>query len=156
MGKRGLLAAVLAMAVLAVSFASGCGDSEDEASLTKAEFVKQGDKICKDNYAKREKFLLGYVEDIKASGKQPPQAEQEDILVNELMPIFREQSEELSEIGLPETETGQAEKILAAIEGAIEKVEQEPDVAIKQGTGVQFAEAEKMAAEFGFKYCGRS
>jgi hypothetical protein len=158
--RRVTIVALLAF----LAFVSGCGggggtnvtsDSGD-ASLTKAQFVKKGDQICRRNYTKREQVLLGYLVKAQEAGAPPPQAKQEEVLITRILPIFREESEELDKLGLPTTETKKAEAILQALESAIAAVESEPAAALREGTGVQFAQAEKLARSFGFAYCGRS
>jgi hypothetical protein len=151
----GLLALSLGMA--------SCGSSDDETGesvsspVAKAVFIKQGDRICKDNYSKRTQRLTRLSNEFFGNGKKPPpQAQQEDILVNQLMPIFWEESEELNELPLPEEGTQEAEEILARIEGAIKAVEANPARSLKRGTGVEFRQAEELAHDFGFEWCGRS
>lgn len=165
MQRIGTCCATIVALLGIVAVVAGCGSggsSTDatpggaDASLTKAQFVKQGDQICRRNYTKREKLLVGYLAKAKREGAPPPEAVQEEVLVDQVMPIFREESEELNELGLPTKETEKAEAVLRALEGAIAAVESEPDVAIKQGTKVQFARAEKLAHSYGFEFCGRS
>lgn len=153
--RKTFIAAILAV-LIAGFVLGGCGGGDDEPTLTKAEFIEQGDQICKENYEEREELLMGYLAEAKAKGKLPPLSEQEAILVDEVLPIFQIQSEELEELGLPKAGTARAEEILAGLEAAIQGVEDQPRVAIEKGSKVNFAAVEKMARDYGFKYCGRS
>lgn len=159
---RGIGRVLTAVGVLlsVATVAAGCGGngtSEDgHILLTKAQFVAKGDRICQRNYAKRGRVLLGYLAKAERRGAPLPQAQQEVLLVNRIMPIFREESEELDELSLPTNEAHRAETILAALDAAIAAVESEPEVAVKKGTAVQFARVEGLARSYGFKYCGRS
>jgi hypothetical protein len=154
------LACIAGLMLLSLVLA-GCGSSDDDtaeggtATISKVAFIKQGDQICRDNYSKRTQLLTGYIERFK--GKElPPISQQEEIVVNRVMPIFWEQSEELNSLPLPSKGTAEAEKFLAALEDSIESVEANPTKSIEQGTGVEFREAEQLGEDFGFQWCGRS
>lgn len=156
-GMRGATVVAL-LGVVAVLAGCGGGSSTSngsEASLTKAQFVKKGDQICERNYTRREQVLAGYLAKAEKEG-QLPLAKQEEVLVDQIMPIFREESEQLNELGLPTSETQKAEEILKGLEAAIAAVESEPDVALTKGTRVQFAAVENLAHSYGFEFCGRS
>jgi hypothetical protein len=150
------------LALMVGGIAGGCGGSDEAAgetegaTVTKTVFIKQGDRICKGNYSKRTKLLtvlgIKYFKD----RKPPPQAVQEKILVNEIMPIFQEESEELNDLPLPEEGSKEAEAILRGIEDAIAAVEANPARSLKNGTEVEFSDVEKLAHEYGFEWCGRS
>lgn len=148
-------------AIFALSLAViGCGSDDEsttESRISKAAFVKSGDQICRENYSKRGRVLVSLNEKyVKGKKELPSQALQEELLVERVMPIFREQSEELNELPLPKTGTKEAKQILSGLEEAIEGVEANPARSIKQGTGVEFAEVEALAQDYGFQYCGRS
>jgi hypothetical protein len=148
--------------VLMTLLPAACGSSDDDAAdagatNSKTAFIEEGDQICQDNYTKRTQLLTQLNDElIKGKKKPPPMAQQEDILVNRVMPIFWEESEELNGVPLPADGTAAAEKILTALEDSIEAVEANPGKSIEQGTGVEFREAEQLAKEFGFVWCGRS
>ncbi len=154
--KRALLPCLLVLLLGLV----GCGGSDEatgEATLTKAAFIKRGDTICQDNYSKRTEHLEQLNNEyVKGQAKPPSQSLQEKLLVSEVMPIFKEESEELNDLPLPEEEAAQAKKVLEALEGAIADVEANPAQALARGTGVQFREVETLAKDYGFRYCGRS
>jgi len=142
--------------------AAGCGSSDEdtgesgEATVTKAVFIKQGDQICKDNYSKRTQLLTALSTKYFKDKKPPPQAFQEKILVNQVMPVFQEESEELNDLPLPEEGSKEAEAILTGLEDAIAAVEANPGRSLKLGTEVEFGDVEKLAHEYGFEWCGRS
>jgi hypothetical protein len=165
MQRKGKFCATVVALLGVIAVVAGCGGgggSTDattgggDASLTKAEFVKQGDLICQTNYTKRGRVLAAYLAKAKEQGAAPPMAQQEALLVNRILPFFQEESEELNELGLPTSDAKKAEAVLRALEEAIAAVEAEPDVAVRKGTAVQFARAEHLAHSYGFEYCGRS
>lgn len=150
----GLLALALGVA--------GCGSSDEttgesaSTTVTKAVFIKQGDQICKDNYSKRTQLLTALGTKYFKDKKPPPQAVQEKILVEQVMPVFQEESKELNDLPLPEEGSKEAEAILTGLEDAIAAVEANPARSLKQGTEVEFGDVEKLAHDYGFEWCGRS
>ncbi len=163
MSKRliAMLFGVLAIAVIA----AGCGSSsssssseESTSSLTKAEFIKQGDAICakanKENEAEFEEFAK---EHNLNENKEPSKAVQEEIVTGIFAPSISGQLEDIRALGAPEGEEEQVDEILETVEGEVEEVEEEPTVlfeAEEEGTS-PFAEGNKMASEYGFKVCGQ-
>jgi len=153
---------VAGLALIALIAASGCGSSDGEEAdangpaLAKPLYIQKGDRICQDNYAKRGRLLTRLSQEFSEGKNLPPPARQEAILVNQVMPIFWEESKELNALPLPEEGTKEAEEILAALEVSIESVEADPARSIREGSGVEFKEVERLAHEYGFEWCGRS
>lgn len=164
MQRIGTRCATIVALLSVVAVVAGCGGGNStaatvggsDASLTKAQFVKKGDQICKSNYSEREKVLFEYLAKAKKEGGPPPLAEQEQLLVVRILPIFKEESEELDELPLPSKEPQKATAVLTALESAITAVEAHPGVAVRKGMSVLFARAEALAHAYGFEYCGRS
>ncbi len=157
-----IVALVAALALLPVVIL-GCGSSDREdaeaangSNVAKAIYIQRGDQICKANYAKRTRLLTRLRAQFSGGKSLPTQARQEEILVDQIMPIFREESQELNDLPLPKEGTEEAEKILAALEQSIEGVEADPTKSLAEGTGVEFREAEQLAHQYGFEWCGRS
>jgi hypothetical protein len=153
---------VVGLLVVALGVA-GCGSSGGDTSgdsstttVTKVVFIKQGDQICKDNYSKRTKLLTVLGTKYFKDKKPPPQAVQEEILVDKIMPVFHEESEELNDLPLPAEGGKEAEAILTGLEDAIAAVEANPAKSLKLGSEVEFSDVEKLAHEYGFEWCGRS
>lgn len=158
MKTRLKIALVLGLALLAAG-AAGCGSSDnDEAeakasALPKALYVEKGDRICEANYAKRTQLI----EQLRQNWKKlPPLEKQEEILVDQIMPIFWEESEELNALPLPEEGAEEAKTILTSLEDSIRGVEANPAKSVRKGSVVEFRDTEQLAKEYGFESCGRS
>jgi len=141
---------------------AGCGSSDDEdaaaegSPVVKALYIDKGDRICQDNYAKRTKLLTRLSRELSKKNNLPSRAEQEEILVKQIMPIFWEESKELNDLPLPKEDAKEAEQILAELEQSIEDVEAHPARSLSRGTGVEFKDVERHAQKYGFEWCGRS
>lgn len=148
----------LAGALVLAATALGCGsnsNSSSTASLTKPEFVKKANAIC----ASGEKEIEGEFETFAkahnlSKGKPPSRAEAEEAANTILIPKVEKQVKEIRALGAPEGESAKVDEILSAVEAAIEKAKQDPAAFIEEeGKGV-FADANRMAREYGLTTCG--
>ena len=137
------------------AFVAGCGDDESSAdSLSKTEFVEQGDPACKKANDKGEKQLLAFLKS-NAKAEKPLTKDQEAELVNTvIVPLIKTQVDTLNGLGSPEGSEEEAEALIAELESIQGEAEKDP---VKTASsGEPFAESEKMAKELGFKYCGHN
>ncbi len=145
-----LLAAVTALAIIV----AGCGGSDDStSSLTKAEFLKQGNAICAEGNKEIDSEFEAFAEENNLSENKEPTEEQlteaaEDILI----PAVDKQLGELRDLGAPEGEEEEVDKLLTAVEEALEEGEEDPSVLTSQGS--PFADVNKMARDYGLTTCG--
>jgi hypothetical protein len=151
------LAAVAALALIA-----GCGGGSDSSgstdattsSLTKAQFLKQGNAICaKGNKEIEEGFEEFGKEHHFSKKNQPSQAELEEAAEEVLIPNIRREIDDIRALGAPSGEEAEVEAVLAAAEKGLEKGEEDPGAMIEEGEG-PFKEANKLAREYGLVKCG--
>ena len=149
---------MLALVALA-AIVAGCGGDDDEAgettatteALTKAEFIRQGDAICKkansQNRAEAEDFAdeNGF-ELEKASDEQL-----EEAISAVLVPSLNQQAEDVEALGAPAGDEERVEEIIASLEDAAGRIEDEPSSAFE---GEPLREASRLAEDYGFKVCG--
>ena len=147
--RRVLASCMAAAAVLA--FAAGCGGSDDDDTLTKAEFSKQGDAICKRANSDQQKALTAAYAKLSKEGAKGKKVE-EDLISNTALPPIAEMTEELGDLGAPEGEEEKAGEMVKAFEDEVQKIEDDPRGALK-GTVGSFDEANKLAEGFGMEAC---
>jgi hypothetical protein len=152
-----LLAALAAISMIVV----GCGSSDDStdstassSNLSKAEFIKQGNAIC----AKGEKEIEeGFEEFAKENNlpenKRPSQAQLAEAIEEVVLPAVKDQVESIRDLGLPKEGGKEADEVLESAEKAIEEGEEDPAVLASEKDD-PFAEANKMARDFGLTKCG--
>lgn len=151
-----LVAAVVGIAVIAV----GCGGSSGEEStttgnLTKAEFVKKGNEICKRGNAKIEDAFEGFVKEHHLSKtKKPTKAELEEASETVVVPNIRSQVDEIKALGLPKEDAQGAEEVISAAEESLEQVEENPILVTEENTAKDpFAKTNKLARSYGLTAC---
>jgi hypothetical protein len=145
-----LIVAVGALALVAV----GCGSSDDSttdstASLTKAEFLKQGNAICA---AGNKEINKGFEELSFDDKKGPSAAEIEEVAESTLVPSITKQIGEIRDIGIPSGEEDTVEVFLDNAEAAVEEVESDPSSIA--GNKDPFADVNEEANEIGLVKCG--
>lgn len=149
-----LLAGVLALGLVA----AGCGGSDDSTdtveetvTLTKAEFIKQGDQICKEAEDGSEAEAEEFAEENGFTLEDASDEQLEEAVAEVLVPALDQQVEDLRALGAPEGDEEQVDEILAAVEGASAEVADDPSRAFEDEV---LKEADELAKEYGFKVCG--
>lgn len=151
------LLAVLA-AIFAVGLIAGCGSSDDSTdtveetvTLTKAEFIKQGDQICKRAEGEAQAEAEEYAEENGFALESASDEQLEEAVVEVLVPALNRQIEELDALGAPEGEEERVEEIIVALEDGAAEIEDDPSLTFK---GDPLNEATRLAGDYGFEACG--
>lgn len=135
----------LMVAVLG-AVAAGCGSEEE--SLSKAEYIKQGDATCKKGNARLLKAAKAFGD---LGPSKPKPAKVEAYTRDTLVPVIRSQIEDLRALSAPEGDADRLDKLYDEAEKALDEVEADPMVVLRVTN--PFAEASKQAKDYGFKEC---
>jgi len=113
-------------------------------SIPKNKYVKEGDAICVAVPTEYQQYL----------GELPKkQQENKQISVPKAaIPPLEKATKDLAELGAPNGDQAKAEEIVAALEAAIEGLEEEPKGELS-GPKSSFAEFNKLTNAMGFKSC---
>jgi hypothetical protein len=157
--------------IVVLAFASvvvGCGGSSDDSnsssaqptseSLTKAEFIKQGDAICKATDEKQKAVLNAYLKKEKPeiSSKEAEEALQIKMVEAAGLPPIQAEAEELGELEAPSGDEAEIAAIVAGIEEAAEKAKEDPTSLLEGAPKGPFTDVDKLATEYGFKACNNA
>lgn len=149
-----LLTAAVAAAAL-VMLVAGCGGgdetTDETVTLTKAEFIKQGDAICKEGNDQSEKEAEEFAEENDFTLEKASDEQLEEAVSEVLVPNLNQQAEEIEALGAPEGDEEQVEEIIVSLEGAAEEIEDEPGIVFD---GEVLKEPSELAEDYGFKVCG--
>jgi hypothetical protein len=135
------IAVALAIA-LAAWLVAGCGSSSSNP-ITKAEFVKQGNEICKEAAKQRE-------EDLKASTDESGEGEEISNYVEVALGSVEDMAGELSDLEPPAAQKKESEKLVQDLESEIEALQASPEKPI---TSSSFKEANAAAEQAGLPAC---
>jgi hypothetical protein len=141
-----LIAAVAAVALVAAGCGSDDSTTDSTASLTKAEFLKQGNAICD---AGNKEINAGFNEFLP-KGKEPSKAELDEAMETVLIPSIAKQIEEIRALGAPEGEEEAVEDFLVGAEEELEKGEEEP---ASLATEASFSKTSQEAKAIGLTSC---
>jgi hypothetical protein len=124
----------------------GDGGSSSTATLSKAQYVGQADRICQ-----------GIPGRFQARLQQLPQAQQSNpqhSIPKAAIPPLQGAAEELRALGVPQGDEARVEAIMAALEGAIVGLEQNPQAPLS-GAGSPLVEFGNLAQAYGMQVCSQ-
>ncbi|TMK56407.1 MAG: hypothetical protein E6G51_10640 [Actinobacteria bacterium] len=155
--NKALLAAIAVLVALA-ALVAGCGGgdstTDETVTLTKTEFIKQGDAICKEGNEEISEGFEEYAEENDLPQNKEPSTEQGiEITETVILPNIQQQAEEIRELGAPEGDEDQVDELLTSLEDAVAEGEDDPELLFKGNTD-PFAEVNELAKDYGFKVCG--
>ena len=143
---------LLGLCLMAASVAAGCGSSSSDnststASLTKAEWIAKADAICQAGNA-----------ETNAAGKQqfgnqkPSQAQIQQFATATIIPNVESQIAKIQALGAPAGDEQQVNTLISTAKADVEKAKSDPSL-VTQGNA--FAEANRLAQQYGLKVCGK-
>lgn len=147
------MGSILAMAALVALVAvSGCGGGGDSTSVTKAQYVKQVNALCKKEEEKRfgELMAKGQKLEEEAKGKPISTKTKEEALLS-LLPSYEKTVEQLRSLDAPAGDEEKVEAIYDAMDEAGEKMRENPGTALV--SEVAFSKANKLTKAYGLT-CG--
>jgi hypothetical protein len=151
MGKQliVLVAAVLAAALVV----TGCGSSDSSAdSISKAEFVKKADAVCKKGEEAVQKDFGAFAK-THENVKKPTEADYAELVDAVVVENVEKEVDDLRALGAPEGDEAKVEAMLQAREEGVKKAKDNPKAVVKGSEDV-FGEASKLAKAYGLKDCG--
>lgn len=141
---KGMIGLVLGVALLV---GLGCGSSGSEP-LTKAEFSRQGNKICKEATQARAKAIEEVFKGLDPNRTYPKRTE---AAILKMVVIYEKTMEEIGDLDAPEGEEEKVESLLGAMEAAAERTKANPQTAVVGNA--PFREADKVAEKLDLKEC---
>jgi hypothetical protein len=147
LGNKAALSMALVAFVMAGSIVSGCGGSDQAASLTKSQFVREANSICRN--AEHQRLTALSNSNTEDAGNEPDQAE---LMTDIALPPVQEMTEELAELGIPTGDETEVQAIISAFEQGIATVNEDPT---NVSAGMRaFSDATKLAEAYGLTDCG--
>jgi hypothetical protein len=143
-----MLAGLVAVGMLAAGCGSGDGDR-----LTKAEFIKQADAMCKRVLKDAQTEYFAALRQSVQAGKEGPGGgegrDPNDILVD----YYRTKTARLADLSPPGADEARIQAMLDALDAAIKEGEKDPTI-FAAGTAALKKER-RIAKEYGIKECAR-
>jgi hypothetical protein len=145
--------------------ASGCGSGDSDATaggaagvsigdLTKAEFVKEANEICKRGsdqiHDESEPFRERQGLD---AGVALTRKQEEEFVAEVVVPSIQAQAEGVAELGAPEGELGEVAAIVERLEKVAKAGERDPGSILQEGNGNPISEVNAVAKAYGVEEC---
>ena len=147
------IAVVLALA------AAGCGEKDESAAssttttaLTKAQFVRDANKICKTEGDKVERASKQFFADAPPD-KEPPPAEIEKFGEKTVYPAIQSTIDRIKALGAPAGDEDTVNAYLAALQAGLDELKQNPQQLAEGGSAPAFEQADKLASDYGLDDC---
>lgn len=152
--NRAFLSAIAVLVALA-ALVAGCGGgdetTDETVTLTKAEFIKQGDAICKEANEENETEAEEFAEENDFTLEKASEEQLEEAVAEVLGPSLNKQVEELDALGAPKGDEEQVEEIVVSLEDAAGEIEDDPSLVFEEKI---LEKPSKLASSYGFKVCG--
>jgi hypothetical protein len=116
----------MAVGIFGLVVAAGCGGGDTTTAVTKIEFIKRANAVCRKAQTDRASEIAAYDKAIEAKGQEvesKPNLEKKTIAV--LLPSMQKQLEELQSLDKPEVGKAQIEEMLEGLGQGVEKLEEE-------------------------------
>jgi hypothetical protein len=132
----------------------GCGGGGD-SSLSKSEFIKRADAICKKADETQAGEAAAYQKaHLKEFVKLPVNAQIEQMVPILLLPSIQREIEGIEALGIPSGDERQINDFLAEAKKALDKAEQNPaTLEASRGAEGPFRGPDQLGREYGFKAC---
>ena len=137
-------------AAVTLVIGAGCGGEDDSAaeeSITKTEFIAQADEICAAGYEELAPGESTFF-DAPEIADDPSERERDAYVRDVLVPNLQAQKDDIEALGTPEGDEGEVNELLAAFQGAIDELEEDPSsIVFSGGLGGAFESAEAYGLE---------
>jgi hypothetical protein len=150
--KKGEIVVLGALATLAMLIA-GCGSGAEDTTvaLTKAEFIKQGDAICKKGNKESETEVEDFAKEKGFSLERPSKDQAEEVVTEVLVPNLQRQAKELDALGAPKGDEAEIDALIVSLEEATAEFEKDPTSYFEESA---LAKPIRLENAYGFKVCG--
>ena len=154
MGSRLTRGMTLAAPLILVLVAAGCGSSSKSTSTTpaisKAEFLKKGNAICKKGNQQINQVAHKVFPNRKA---RPSRAQVTKFATGTIIPSVQSQINGVKALGAPKGDEAKVNAIITTAQAALDKAKKDP-ILLTGGKHDPFAKSNKLAKAYGLTVCG--
>ena len=142
----------VSLLVLAVLVAAliGCGGSGSNPELSKAEFIEQGNAICKEAIAEVSSGIEKVGAEGGSAGGDTSKPGGIELISSVFAPSMTKMAKELDALIPPKKDQAQVHAIVVAFEKGVKEAEADPDAALSKST---FTSGGELAGAYGLKAC---
>ncbi len=142
--RRSLYGGLSTCALTLGLVAAGCGGGDD--NLTKAEFLKQADAICKQG----NKRIDAAAQDVFSTKQEPSKSQLEKFATATLIPDIQRQVDAVRALDEPSDDEDQVNEFLDSAQSELEKGKEDP---LYLTSDKSFSKTNELGKKYGFKVC---
>jgi hypothetical protein len=155
---KGIMSGVTLCLVMVLPV-GGCGSGGDTATtsnatrepLTRAQFLSEGNGVCRKNLAEKERALLAAEKKLSSQQQSAPSDETlENLAVEALLPSLEKAIAQLGDLPPPAKDADAINKIVGEFEAALGAAKAQPKILVR---GEPFVSANKAASDYGLVLC---
>ena len=151
MGSRLTRGMTLAAPLILVVVAAGCGSSSKSTpALTKAEFLKKGNAICKKG---NDQISQVANKAFPKSKGRPSRAQMIKFVTDTVIPSVQGQISGVKALGAPQGDEAKVNAIVTTAQAALDRAKKDP-VLLTSNKNDPFAKSNKLAKAYGLTVCG--
>ncbi len=143
--RAGWLAAAFTAGALLLS---ACGSSDEPAQLTRAEFIEQGNTICKQRLKEKDRLIQEKFKELEGTGGSSTKHGEE--AVDAALPAMDALAQELADLPAPSKDEATVNRLVKQMNAALKQLEDDPGSVLK---GDPFDPAAKTARSYGLLGC---
>lgn len=152
MAKRISIFPVLLLVALAALIA-GCGGSDDD-TVTKAEFIKKADAICKKTDQTQLGEFQAYTQRRLARLNRMSFKEREEELTSAVyVPSIQKEIKELEALDVPPGDEQKVEAVFTQMKASLKEFAKDPTGYLEGGPSDPFNKAFRAARDYGLNFC---
>jgi hypothetical protein len=137
------------LSIAAALLLSSCGGGGDEQPLTKAEYVKQANAICKKGVEAKDSVVQALLK-AQAQREGKPSKKDYEALITAALPALQDMTQELAGLSAPSKGEKVANRMVDQFEAAVKKAEEDPGSALQTDP---FEDATETARSYGIENC---
>jgi hypothetical protein len=151
--RSSLYGGLILVAILSL-VAAGCGSSNNDststtAALSKSQFLKKGNAICKKGNQK----INQAAKQVFAPHKKPSKAEETKFATDTLIPTVQSEINGVNALGAPKGDEAKVNQIVNSAQAALDKGKKDPTLFFSNKTD-PFKESNKITTAYGLTVCG--
>ena len=139
----------LAITVATLGLAA-CGGGGEEKAISKDEYLKRAQEVCKQGSTELEKASVSAFPELKP-GEKPTDDQIATFVRKTVVPEIRKQVKELRQLPPPEGAKKEVDDIYDALDQGLDKLDKDPKLLLS-GTNV-FAKADELGRKYDIRVC---
>ena len=125
------------------------------APLSRAKFIRAGDKICRRGASRIETEVQRHKTEYGMGfGKQPNNKQELEVVTDLVLPVIQAEAEALAQLEAPAGDEAEIAAIVEALEKGVAETQAKPSRARNKAEKNPLDEASKLSQQYGFKICG--